>query len=228
MTSNNAKYLVHVVVLCLACALAGLSCSSSETTYSSDMAEVRLVVGTGSWQALEGIALLDAPVPMDDIETFLIDIDRILLHAEDDSAEAEEAFVDADEDSSNKVVIFDAEEQPDVDNEIDLVDLSNLSGIISSAMVPPGDYVKVVLEVSNPRLMLVGDARATMIDLEYLTNIQLTANGRMFSSVDLLLTGGDTVNLELLLHEIHLVEKGNGDYVLTPQLRVEIVEDLDS
>jgi hypothetical protein len=227
MTPNNPRNLVHLAILCLACALAVLSCSSSEVTYSSDMAEVRIVVGAGSWQAPEGTVLLDAPVPMDDVESFLIDVDRILLYAEDDSAEAEEVFVDADEDSSNKVVVFDAGEQPEVDNEIDLVDLSNLSDIISSAVVPPGEYVKVALEISNPRLMLVGDAAESMIDLEYITDVQLTANGRLFSSMDLLLVGGDTANLELILHEIHLVEKGGGGFVLTPQLRVEIVEDLD-
>jgi len=228
MTSINAKYLPHVAILSIACALAGLNCSSSEVTYTSDMAEVRIVVGAGSWQAVELPALLDAPVPMDDIESFLIDIDRILLHAEDDSAEAEEDFVDAEDDSSNKVVIFDAEEQPAVDNEIDLVDLNNLSDIISSAMVPPGDYVKVALEISNPRLKLVGDLPIAMAEFEYITDIQLTANGRLFSSMDLLLTGGDTVDLELILHEIHLVEKGGGGFVLTPQLRVEIVEDLET
>jgi hypothetical protein len=185
------------------------------------MAEVRILVGAGSWLPAGGSARLEAPVPVEDIDTFLIDVDRILLVAEDDSAEAEEGFIDADQDSSIKVVIFDAEEQPGVDNEIDLVDLNNLSDIISASEVPPGDYVKVELEISNPRLLLAGDA-----PLDYLTNIQLTANGRMFASMDLLLIGGETVNLEILLHQIHLVKKGNGDFVLTPQLRVELVEDL--
>lgn len=210
---NLRNHTIHMLLVCVSIALFSLSCGSSETTYTSDMAEVRLVVGAGAWQPIEGFARLDAPVPMDDIESFLITVDRILLQAEDDSAEA---------DSSNKVVIFDAEEQPGVDNEIDLVDLDNLSDIISSSEVPPGDYAKVILEISDPRLLLVGDALA-----EYRTNIQLTANGRMFSSMDLLLTGGDTVNLELLVNEIHLVRKGNGDFVLTPQLRVELVPDLE-
>jgi hypothetical protein len=225
MTPNKAKYNVFAAILCLA--LAGLGCSSSETTYSSDLAEVRIVVGAGSWQATEDLILLDAPVPMDDIESFLIDIDRILLHAEDDSTETEEGFVDAEEDSSSRVVIFDAEEQSEVDNEIDLVDLTNLSDIIASSVVPPGEYVKVALEISNPRLELVGDPRVAKATLDYITDIQLTANGRLFSSMDLLLAGGDAVDLELILHEIHLVEKGGGGFVLTPQLRVEIVGELD-
>jgi hypothetical protein len=191
------------------------------------MAEVRILVGAGSWQGSGDFIQLEAPVPVDAIETFLIDVDRILLYAEDDSAEVEETFADAGEDSAAKVVIFDAAEQPAVDNEIDLVDLTNLSDIISSAVVPPGEYVKVALEISNPRLALVGDSRVAMAELEYITDVQLTANGRLFSSMDLLLAGGDTVNLELLLHEIHLVEKGGGGFVLTPQLRVEIVDDLD-
>jgi hypothetical protein len=227
MNFKNSKYPINIAILCMACGLAILSCSSSEMTYTGDMAEVRVLVGAGSWEPVEVITTLDAPVPLEDVESFLIDIDRILLQAEDDSAEAEEGLLVAGEDSTNMVVIFDAEEQPAVDNEIDLVDLTNLSGIISSAVVPPGDYVKVVLEISNPRLKLVGDGEETMIDLEYRTDVQLTANGRLFSSLDLLLAGGDTVNLELLVHDIHLVEKGGGGFVLTPQLRVEIVEDLD-
>ena len=156
------------------------------------------------------------PVPLEEIESFLLKVDRIVLNrsAEDDSAEVEEG-------SAGKVVVFDASEEPAVDNEIDLVDLTNLSDILSSAEVPPDNYTQIRMEISDPRLNLVGDPLE-----EYRTNVSLTANGRLFSSVDLTISSGETVYLHLLVDRIHLVEKGNGDFVLTPQLEVEILPEL--
>jgi hypothetical protein len=133
-------------------------------------------------------------------------VDRIILNTTEDG------------DSTEKVVLFDASEQPAVDNELDLVDLTKVHEMVAGAQVPAGDYGKIEIEISDPRLRLVGDPVG-----EYRTNLQLTANGRLFAQVELAMAEGQEFDLHLVLNRIHLVEKGNGDFVLTPQLRVEIL-----
>ena len=54
----------------------------------------------------------------------------------------------------------------------------------------------------------------------------VTASGRLFANVDLAISAGERVYLRLVLDRIHLVEKGNGDFVLTPKLGVEILPEL--
>jgi hypothetical protein len=216
MTANRQKWLACSLMISLAIALISLSCGSDSSTGTSgsQYGEVYAVVGAGDWEEIEPLMLDGGPVPMEDIESFLLAVDRIILNAEDDSSEAEE-------DSSTKVVIFDAEVQPAVDNEIDLVDPGNLSDIFFAAEVPPGDYTQIRLEISDPRL----DLFAETVE-EYITDVHLTANGRLFASVDLTISEGDSVYLEILIDRIHLVEKGGGGYVLTPQLGVELVPEL--
>ena len=217
----NAKYTQSTVSLSIICAclvlgLAGLNCGSDKSTDTAEYAEVRVLVTTGAWQGTESLVQEGGPVPVDEIESFLLVVDRIILKssADDDSAEAEE-------DSTEKVVVFDAVEQLAVDNEIDLVDLANLSDVLSSSEVPPDDYTRIRMEISNPRLRLIGDPAG-----EYRTTVSLTANGRLFANVDLAISPGETVYLRLVLDGIHLVETGGSDFVLTPQLGVEILPEL--
>jgi hypothetical protein len=193
-----------------------LNCGSDDPAGTTEYGEVQIVVGAGAWEDLQSLAAGGGPVPQDEIESFLLRVDRIILNvaAEDDSAEAEA-------DSTGKIVIFDASQEPTADNEIDLADLTNLSDIMSSAQVPPGGYQQIRLEIADPRLNLVGDTAG-----EYRTNVSLTANGRLFANVDLVISPGDTIYLHLVLDRIHLVEKGNGDFVLTPKLEVEILPEL--
>ena len=218
MTTRCRKDTASFLIVCTALTFAfvSLNCGSDKPTDVTEYAEVQVLVTAGAWEEVEPLMREGSPVPLDEIESFLLMVDRIILNtsADDDSAEAEE-------DSTEKVVVFDASEQPAVDNEIDLVDLTNLSDILSSAEVPPDDYVQIRMEIDDPRLNMVGDPVG-----EYRTNVSLTANGRRFSNVDLAISPHDTVYLRLLLDQIHLVEKGNGDFVLTPQLRVEIVPEL--
>lgn len=218
MTRQRSKHVAFRFMICTALALASVSlnCGSgnpADTSGCAEYGEVQVMITAGVWEDAEVLAQGGGPVPLDEIESFLLTVDRIILNTstEGDSTEA-------DEDSTGKVVVFDASEQPAVDNEIDLVDLTNLSDILSSAEVPPDGYTQIRMEIADPRLRLVGDAEG-----EYRTNISLTANGRLFSKVDLAVVAGETVYLRLVLDRIHLVEKGNGDFVLTPQLRVEIL-----
>ncbi len=217
----SAKYLqgaisVRIMCVCLVLALAGLHCGSDRSTDATEYAEVQVLVSAGVWEGVESLVQEGGPVPVDEIESFILTVDRIILNtsAEDDSAEAEE-------DSTEKVVVFDASEHPAVDNEIDLVDLANLSDILSSSEVPPDDYCQIRMEIDDPRLRLIGDPAG-----EYRTNVSLTANGRLFSNVDLAISPGETVYLRLVLDRIHLVETGDSNFVLTPQLGVEILPEL--
>jgi hypothetical protein len=221
MTTERRKHICSLLTICTALALAlnGLNCGSDKCTGVADVTEygeVQILVTAGAWEDVGSLAQGGGPVPLDEIESFLLTVDRIILNtsAEDDSTEAEE-------DSTGKVVVFDASEEPAVDNEVDLADLTNLSDILSSAQVPPDDYTQIRMEISDPRLNLVGDPGG-----EYRTNISLTANGRLFANVDLTISSGETVYLRLVLDRIHLVEKGNGDFVLTPQLGVEVLPEL--
>jgi hypothetical protein len=163
-------------------------------------------VSVEGWTGTAYTALAAGPVDPDSIESFLITIDRVILNPS------------ADDDSLEGVMVFDATEQPAVDNEIDLKDLSELSQIVSGAEVPAGEYKQVRMEISDPRLRLVGDPAE-----QYRTNIKRTANGRLFAGVDLTILPDEVLDLELILNSLHLVEQGNGDFVLTPQLSVEIV-----
>ena len=208
MKTKSRTYGISVLVLCAASALAvsGFNCGSDTCPSGRDHATVNVAVSVEGWSAVLYAALEAGPVDPDSIESFLITIDRIILNPS------------AEDDSLAGVVVFDATEQPAVDNEIDLKDLSELSEIVSGADVPAGDYKQVRMEISDPRLRLVGDPAE-----QYRTNIKRTANGRLFAGVDLTILPDEVLELELILNSLHLVEQGNGDFVLTPQLRVEVV-----
>jgi hypothetical protein len=91
-----------------------------------------------------------------------------------------------------------------------------VSRVLSSVEIPAGTYTKIRLSIENPRLVLNSDPDAVI------TNIQLTANGRLFVSKTFELPEGEPYLLILTFEDIHLVETGNGGYVLTPQLRADI------
>ena len=214
LRNRIASYLIILTALGLASV--GLDCASDTATCVTENAEVYLVVTAGDWDDTEVLLLDGGPVPAEDIESFLLTVDRIIL-----KTSADEDSVEAEEDSTEHIVVFDASEQPAVDNEVDLVDLTNLSYILFSAEVPPDDYAQIRMEIAGPHLRLVGDPVG-----EYRTNISLTASGRLFANVDLAISAGERVYLRLVLDRIHLVEKGNGDFVLTPKLGVEILPEL--
>lgn len=205
VTARTSGVCVSIVCVAIAIALLVMGCGSETCTEVGGSGSVKVTVSVGGWATSAYDLIASGPVDFEDIQSFLLTLERITMH------------VSAEDDSVEGVVVFDASEQSVVDNEIDLVDFSALSEIVFSAPVPAGDYEQIRMEISNPRLQLVGDAAE-----EYRTNVQLTANGRLFAEVDLTIQAGETLALDLILNDLHLVEKGNGDFVLTPQLRVEI------
>lgn len=169
-------------------------------------------------KAVAGVAAAKAEVPIEDIESLTVTITKIVLDragvAEDDEEDAEEngeenGGKNGDE-APSKVVVFSGE------LEVNLLDLVGVSEVLSTAEVPAGKYTKIRLEISNPRLVLASDPETEI------TDIQLTANGRLFVSQQFEIPAGESVLLLLDFGGIHLVPLGNGGYVLTPQLQVTI------
>lgn len=138
---------------------------------------------------------------MDDIEAGMAGV----IIVEDGTVEA----VD-DDDNTSKIEVFSGSQ------DIDLVNLDSVSEILSSVQIPAGTYTKIRLSIENPRLVLAANPGVEI------TNVQLTANGRVFVSQTFDIPA-NTNNLILLdFMGIHLVETGSGKYVLTPQLRTEL------
>lgn len=145
-----------------------------------------------------------ADVPMADIASLTVTITEISLDA---SGSAEEEA---------KVVVFEGS------TDVDLLDLQGVSEVISEAEVPPGTYTKIRLSIDNPRLVLAAEPDVT------LTDIQLTANGRLFVSQSFEVPEGQTSLIILDFGGVKLVQQGNGGFTLTPQLDVSLtVTDAD-
>ncbi len=100
--------------------------------------------------------------------------------------------------------------------DVDLLDLTSLSQVLTSAGIPAGRYCRIILEIEDPRLVLVADP-ATVI-----TDIHLTANGRLFIKDRFEVEAGDEVIIVINFGGIHLVPRGNGGYVLTPKVHAEV------
>lgn len=101
--------------------------------------------------------------------------------------------------------------------DVNVLDLMELSRVLSSVDIPAGEYCRVVIRIANPRLVLVSDPNTVI------TNVHLTANGRLFIKDHFVLNEDDEVLIVVCFGSIHLVQAGNsGKYVLTPQLRAEV------
>jgi len=102
--------------------------------------------------------------------------------------------------------------------EIDLINLTVLSEVLSSADVPVGRYKGIRLTVANPRLFLAA-APTTEI-----TDVQITGNGVLRIAKNFNVELNDDELIVLTLGTIHLVDTGSG-YVLTPQVRISDDDD---
>jgi plastocyanin len=101
--------------------------------------------------------------------------------------------------------------------DVDVLDLTELSQVLSTVEIPADDYCKIRIRIQDPRLVLVEDPETV------LTNVHLTANGRLFIEDHFALHDGDEVLVVVYFDGIHLVLAGHsGMYVLTPQLRANV------
>lgn len=157
-----------------------------------------------------------AVTPVSDVKSLTVTVTQVtLMPGEDDSSQdttGESTAEDASDGTSSEsgTVVFTGS------LDVNLLDLTNLSEALSSANVPAGTYSQIRLAISNPRLVLNSDPNTTI------TNVQLTANGQLFVSDDFTLTAGQDNLIVLDFGGIHLVQEGNGGYLLTPQLRADV------
>lgn len=185
----------------------------------------------------DGTALADkilksnnSEVLVEDLESLMLDIDRIYLNSASCETELCDGDGDCDCDCNNddedgddekctegsKVLLFEGPAR------VNILDLSGVSELLATTEVPAGTYVKISLEISNPELVFKDEP-----DTVY-TNIQLTANDRLFISEQFTVEDGESKVLLLDFGGIHLVETGTGNgntnhkYVLTPQLRADV------
>lgn len=159
-------------------------------------------------------------VATDDIASLVVTLTEISLDyanagtttpAEGETAEegeAEESEVD--EDAGNKIIVFSGS------MDLELRDLIGVSELISNADIPAGKYTKIRLSIEDPRMTLVSDPETII------TDIQTTANGRLYVSSNFEVPEGQDSLILLDFQGLHLVQTGNGGYVWTPQLRAEI------
>jgi len=150
-------------------------------------------------------------ISLDAIASLVVTLTEISLDRSDDSEpEGEEGEEGDGNNGASKVVLFSGA----VD--IDLRDLIGVSQLISTADVPAGTYTKIRLSIENPRMTLV------LAPDVVITDIQTTANGRLFVSSTFEIPEGQDSLILLDLQGLHLVETGSGKFVWTPQLRAEI------
>jgi len=117
---------------------------------------------------------------------------------------------EADEDAENKIIVFSGS------MDLELRDLVGVSELISNADIPAGRYTKIRLSIEDPHMTLVSDPDTVI------TDIQTTANGRLYVSSHFEVPEGQDSLILLDFQGLHLVQTGNGGYVWTPQLRAEI------
>ena len=139
-----------------------------------------------------------ADVPLGSMEQFVVTVTEVAFEETSDG-----------DGEPERVIVFDGA----VD--VDLVDLTTISEVLSSSEVPAGTYTKVRISIENPRLVLKEDPGTV------LTDIQLTANGRVFVSDSFEVPEGNILIL-LELGGLKLVALGNGGFTFTPQLEVDV------
>jgi hypothetical protein len=158
-------------------------------------------------------ALVDekAVVDVNDIESLTVSLDGITLDREgeeDDGDEGDEVPEDTSEKA--KVEIYGGTQ------DINLMDLMDLTEVLSSVEVSAGTYTKIRLQISDPRLVLTSDPETVI------TDVHLTANDNLFIGKTFTLEDGEQSILLLDFGGIHLTTSGNGSYVLTPQLQADL------
>jgi hypothetical protein len=193
---------IVVLVGCLVClSLLGLGCSGSSVGGTGTASVTSLLtVDSARVAPLEPeLVFFQGPVGLGETESLTLTITEISLDRWDDEDEYEP-----------KIVVFSGA------MDVDILDLTDISAVLSCVDVPAGVYTKIRLSIENPRLILDSDPETVI------TDIHLTANGRLFISEEFELPDGGFYLLILHFESIHLVEQGNGGYVLTPQLRATI------
>ena len=187
----------------------------------SEKAQATVLLAANTLEAAVQGALKDADVPLEDMDSFTVTVTKIVLDyagVQEPEAEASKQEGEAEgepegepeaEGEGEKIVVFEGAA------EVNLLDLMEVSQILSSVEIPAGWYTKIRLTIDNPRLVLKSDLDTV------LTDIQLTANSRLFVSEHFNLPEGPNL-IQLDSGGIHLVATGQDRLVFTPQLRAQV------
>lgn len=198
MKFSNVNQRLHLTVALCAMAVFATGCPLL-SQLGGGKADVVILLANGAEKM--------GPVANDDIESFVVTVTEISLDGPSDDAKGDDSEDDSDD--TNRTVVFEGE------LEVDLKNLENVSEVLSTAEIPAGKYTKIRMCVENPVLTLVGASEPE-------TNVRFTANGKVFVSEQFTLQGGSQQLIILSFNGIHLVEQGNGAFILTPQLRADI------
>ncbi len=205
MQRTGSIVTMAVSVACLVLLGMGCSSSSGSAPTESRTASVAALLGADTESLSKSEPTLAfservGPVPVGEIESLTVTVTEISL----------DRYVEDGDDDEPKIVIFSGVA------DVNVLDLTEVSEVLSCVDVPAGLYTKIRLSITNPRLVLKADP-GTVI-----TNIHLTANGHLFISEEFELPEGESYLIILHFTGLHLVELGNGGYVLTPQVRADI------
>jgi len=156
--------------------------------------------GTGS------VALLLTDAPIDGFDKFLITVSEISLLGDDGS-----------------VSLFSGNET------IDLLDLNSHSDLFSlTTNIPAGNYYKVRMQVSDPKLLVL-DMDGNILEDETVVP-KMGGNGKLDLNPrgEIAVTAGQTLALQLDMDaqkSIHLIQNGNGDYRFRPVVFIDVLTD---
>jgi plastocyanin len=101
--------------------------------------------------------------------------------------------------------------------DIDLLNLTDLSQILTTADIPAAEYCRIFIRIDDPRLVLKSDPETVI------TNVRLTSNGRLFLREHFEIAEGEEILVLLDFGGIHLFRSFSGDgYVLSPRLKADI------
>ncbi len=169
------------------------------TVFTADSGSLKNVV-------IKALSVDKSVVDVNDIAELWVSIDEIALDRQGTG----------EDDPGEKVVVYSKDTDPDAEP-VNLLDLQEVSRLLSTAEIPADTYTKIRLEISDPHLFLKADDPPVDID-----NVKLTAHGHLFIGETFTLEDGDNVLLLLDFGGIHLALNGNGRYVLTPQLHADL------
>jgi len=168
-------------------------------------------------KVLRELTLKGETVAEEDIESLTVTITEIVLdyagNGEDDEEEGEEEEKTAA--LKSKIVAYEPVEGDDP-LRINIMDLTEVAQAVKTTDLPSGKYTKIRIGIADPVLVLVDEP-----GVEY-TDIQLTANSRLFISQQFELPADQEVTLVLGFGGIHLVDTNGGSYTWTPQMQVVI------
>ena len=190
---NQIRYLTSAAMMLSAAAVMVMATGCPAQTPRNARVTTAITTGDANKVLLDTLAA-KADVAIADIEHFYLTITQIVL----------------DRQGGGQEIIFTGA------LEVDLLDLLNVSEVVSNAAVAPGTYTKIRLSIANPRLVLKSDPNVELM------NIHLTANSRLFISQTFVVPPDQTSLILLDFGGIKLVQLGNGDYNLTPQLAVDL------